>query len=356
MVLKKQHRRGAMAVLIAITLPVLLALAAFAIQFAYIDLGRVELRVATDAAAEAAARELSESGDVNAARAAGKAAALRNMVGGEPAVLEDSDIVFGAVSQSNGSEKFTFDETAPVPSGVRVNMQLQRNHLFRVLGRDTFSVSSSAMAGQIDRDVALVLDRSGSMVYVNDDGTSTGWVNGTPAPPNSRWAKVEMAAAAFLNTLQNDTPMAEKVSLITYSNNATLDDDLTFDYSTINSTIEYISDNYQDGATNIADGILKGQYSLLDPTFGRQWAAKTIVVMTDGIHNTGTITPVQAAQTAASYGITIHTITYGDGADQAAMQAVATAGGGKHWHAPNSGILKQVFNEIAANLPTMLME
>ena len=67
-----QNRRGAMSVLIAVTLPVLLAMAAFAIQFAYIDLGRVELRVATDAAAEAAARELSESGDVVAARAAAK--------------------------------------------------------------------------------------------------------------------------------------------------------------------------------------------------------------------------------------------------------------------------------------------
>ncbi len=351
-----QKRRGAMAVLIAITLPVLLALAAFAIQFAYIDLGRIELRIATDAAAEAAARELSESGDVNAARAAGKAAALRNTVSGQPAVLADDDLVFGKVSQSEGSEKFVLDETAAIPNGVRVNLQLKRNHLFRVLGRDTFAISNSAMAGQLDRDIALVLDRSGSMVYVNDDGSATGWVNGEPAPPNSRWVKVEMASAAFLNTLDKDTPMAEKVSLITYSSSATTDEDLTFDYSSINSTIEFISDNYQDGATNVSDGILKGQISLFDSTFGRPWAAKTIVVMTDGIHNTGTITPVQAAETAANLGITIHTITYGDNADQTAMQAVAAAGGGEHWHAPNSGILKAVFKEIAANLPTMLME
>jgi hypothetical protein len=38
------------------------------------------------------------------------------------------------------------------------------------------------------------------------------------------------------------------------------------------------------------------------------------------------------------------------------MQEVAAIGGGKHWHAPNGAMLKKVFQEIAANLPTMLME
>ena len=73
-----------------------------------------------------------------------------------------------------------------------------------------FTVSSSSVAGQINRDIAVVLDRSGSMVYVNDDGSATGWTNGEPAPPNSRWVKVAQASAAFLNTLVTDTPMDEK--------------------------------------------------------------------------------------------------------------------------------------------------
>ena len=345
-----------MAVMIAVTLPVLLALAAFSIQFAYIDLGRVELRVATDAAAEAAARVLSETGDEAKALAAAKAAALRNKVAGVPAVLDDADVDFGYVTQSNPDEKFTFDANAPNSNAVRVSLELERSHLFQVLGRDLFTVSNSSVAGQIDRDVALVLDRSGSMVYTNDDGTPSGWVNGQPTPPNSRWVKVAAAASEFLSVLQNDTPMKEKVSLVTYNQAAYIDEDLTFTYSDINDTIDYYSVNFVDGATNIADGILKGQQSLLDTTTGRQWAAKSIVIMTDGNHNTGTITPLQAAQTAASQGITIHTITYGNQANQAAMQEVAAAGGGQHWHAPNSGALKQVFKEIAANLPTMLME
>ena len=80
------------------------------------------------------------------------------------------------------------------------------------------------------------------------------------------------------------------------------------------------------------------------------------MVLTDGIHNTGNITPVEAAQTAANYGVTVHTITFGNNADQTTMAAVAAAGNGRHWHAPNNTQLTTVFNEIANNSPTILIK
>ena len=64
----------------------------------------------------------------------------------------------------------------------------------------------------------------------------------------------------------------------------------------------------------------------------------------------------EAAAVAADQGVVIHTITYGADADQALMQEVAQMGGGQHWHAPDSTQLTQVFDDIADNLPTMLME
>jgi Mg-chelatase subunit ChlD len=150
--------------------------------------------------------------------------------------------------------------------------------------------------------------------------------------------------------------MEEKVSLVTYADTALVDDNLTFTYTNLIASIDAYSQSYDGGSTNIADGILKGRQTLMDSTYGRSWASKTIVVMTDGNHNAGSISPVQAAQDAATLGIIVHTITYGNDADQAAMQAVANAGGGEHWHAPNGAALNDVFREIAANLPTMLME
>ena len=355
MLLFKYRRRGAIAPFVALCLPVLLTLIAFAIQLSYRDLSRSELRTAVDAAAEAGARKLSDTGSTTEALAAAKAAALRNTVGGQGVVLADADVVFGHVSRINELSRFDFTPSNLNPTALRVSTQQQRPHVFGILA-DNLDVGTAAVAGQIDRDVALVLDRSGSMVYVQDDGTPTNWTAGEPAPSNSRWVKAASGAAGFLSTLANDTPMAEKVSLVTYNGSAAIEDELTFTYSSLNSSIDAYTQSYEDGSTNIADGIEKGRQSLIDNGFGRSWAAKTIVLMTDGIHNTGVITPQEAATVAAGQGIVIHTITYGDDADQAVMQEVATIGGGQHWHAPNSGQLQQVFQEIADNLPTMLME
>src|SRR5688572_18540768 len=77
-------RQGAMLVLIAVCLPLCIIMAAFAVDVAWMQLARTELRTATDAAARAGAKELSLSQDQNSARRRAKEAALRNTVAGEP--------------------------------------------------------------------------------------------------------------------------------------------------------------------------------------------------------------------------------------------------------------------------------
>ena len=88
----------------------------------------------------------------------------------------------------------------------------------------------------------------------------------------------------------------------------------------------------------------------------RPFAAKTMVVMTDGIHNTG-IDPDDVAELIInSSDIRIHTITFGQSADHQLMQEVAQIGGGKHYHADDAEELILAFQEIANNLPTILIE
>ena len=344
-----------MLTLVAVLLPTLLVLIAFAIQYSYLDLSRVELRTAADAAAEAGARVLGETGSQTQALAAARAAAGRNLVSGEPFQLADADVQFGQVTRFSAADRFQFDSNSTNPNAVRVTAQANRAHIFQVLGAD-FSIRTRAIAGQSDVDIALVLDRSGSMVYVQDDGSPTHWTNGEPAPNNSRWVKLAQAADVFFDTLANEQPSNEFVSLITYNQAALIENELTDRFSDHSDAIDVYTQAYQDGATNIADGIELGRQSLVSGGFARSWAAKAIVLMTDGIHNTGTISPQDAAAVAAGQGIRIHTITYGDDANQTTMQEVATIGGGSHWHAPNSGALKQVFKKVAAHLPTMIME
>src|SRR3954468_13380242 len=90
--MRKDSRHGAMLVLVAVCLPLCIIMAAFAINVAWMQLVRTELRTSTDAAARAGGKELSLSQSVAVARTAAKDAAKRNFVAGGPLLLADSDV------------------------------------------------------------------------------------------------------------------------------------------------------------------------------------------------------------------------------------------------------------------------
>jgi hypothetical protein len=88
----------------------------------------------------------------------------------------------------------------------------------------------------------------------------------------------------------------------------------------------------------------------------RHFAHKTVIVMTDGKHNTGEYPDVAAAAEVLQHDLLIHTITFGAGADQILMQEVAQIGSGRHWHADSTADLQQAYVEIANDLPTVLTQ
>ncbi len=110
------------------------------------------------------------------------------------------------------------------------------------------------------------------------------------------------------------------------------------------------------GSTNIADGIIKGANNLYS-TGRRSFAKPILIVMTDGIHNQAS-TPEAAATTVMTQhpDTVIYTITFGDGADQVAMQQVATIGKGRHLHAANVTQLVDIFEELATNAGVLVIE
>ena len=76
-----------------------------------------------------------------------------------------------------------------------------------------------------------------------------------------------------------------------------------------------------------------------------------MVVFTDGAYTEDD--PVPYAAAAGADGIIVHTITFGSGANQADMQAVAAAGYGQHYHAPDAAALSDVFLQIAGSLAVL---
>jgi Ca-activated chloride channel family protein len=367
-----RHRRGAMLVFIAVCLPLLIIMAAFAIDVAWMQLARTELRTATDAAARAGAKELSLKQNEGAARTKAKAAAARNLVAGKPLVLADADVQVGKSVQV-GTGRFNFTSGGAKPNAVRVQGKRTAGSksgpvdlmFSQVLGVKDFEPIENATSTQLDRDICLVVDRSGSMMWTL---TSDNYPKGTkecdkPHPTQSRWGALATSVDAFLDELSS-TVQDERCALVSYSSNTTecsnkykisqIDSDLVSDYSVIEGKMADISKKPVKGSTAISAGLDDG-IKVLTGAKIRPFAVKTIVLMTDGIHNLGK-EPVESAKNAAKNDITIHTITFSEGADVKRMKAVAAAAGGKHFHATTQAELTNIFREIAATLPVLTTE
>jgi len=323
-------------VLIAIMLIGFMIAVAFSVDIAQMHLSRTELRAATDAASKAAAQELSVTLDINAAIARGQAIAALNTVNGDPLLLAAGDFTFGR-SAELASGKFGFSAGETPMNSVLVNGRRTFGSpsgpvpLFfgNIFGVQFFEPTSTATATYIERDIVLVVDRSGSM-------------------RGQKFRDLVNAIGIFTATLDS-TPVDEQVGLASYNAFATEDVQLTEILTEITSGMAALPVS---GFTSISRGMQAGQ-NIMDASSRADFVERTLIVMTDGRHNRGPEPRTVAAALAAD-GVTIHTITFGRNADLNRMQEVATIGGGRHFHADNGAQLEQIYREIALTLSTMM--
>lgn len=342
---KSQHsRNGAILPLLAVVMVILLIAAVFSIDIAYVHVCRSELRTATDAAARAAIESLGREQSEAAAIDAALAIARQNRVAGVGLELDPSNIVFGT-AQSDLNGVFTFSpgsggigrpvnavrvtgtRTASSPDGP---VRMLFGPLF---GVTEFQPVQSAVAARSDRDVALVLDVSGSM---NNFGRMDGLRN---------------ALQIFLAELESHQQDI-RVSLTVYSTNGQKVVNLTDDLAFINAEFSLINAN---GWTAIGEGLQIGLDSLLNDPQRRIFAQRTVLLMTDGFHNRG-IHPLPVAVECANAGVQVHTVTFSQEANQSLMIQIAEAANGIHLHAVSNEQLEAAFRELARQMRVLLIE
>ena len=335
----QRNRRGAILPLVAVVIVILFVAAAFSIDIAHIHMTRAELRTATDAAARAGAEALGRLQSEEAAIDAAIQAAAMNRVAGKPLTLNRNDIELGRNEFVN-DDSFRFVPGSTPINAIRVvgdrsatSADGSVNLLFaKFFGVTEFQPLQTATAARLDRDIALVLDVSGSMGI------------------EGRFDALKNALSVFLSQLDS-TLEDDRVSLTVYSSQATKLVPLTEDLDLIRTEFAKQSPS---GATAIGSGMQLGLQSLTSDPLRRRLAAKTIILMTDGNHNTG-INPTKIAKRVAKRGAVCHTITFSAGANQTLMKEVANeAGGGIHLHADNDQQLIDAFREIALTLPVLL--
>ena len=333
------RRRGAALVLIVVLMALFLAAAALSVDVAFMHLANAQLKASTDAAATAAVEMIGRTQSAAEARAAAKYIALSNAVSGEGVILVDNDIVLGRGRfLSDGSVNFTAGQTPH--NAARVTGRKERNSLSgavplffaRIFGMNEWDTRQIATAARWERDICLVVDRSNSMNF------------------NNQMPDLRSAVSIFLEVLEDDG-YVDLVALASYNQTARLDQSLTSDLNRIRLAMSLM---IADGQTNIGGGISTGQAALRS-IYARPYTEKTMIVLTDGNHNTG-YNPILAAQDAARYGIVVHTITFGPEANQQLMQQIAQITGGTSYHAPDGDSLREIYRRIALTFGTVLTE
>ena len=370
----QSKRDGAIIVLFAILLPVLVLILGFTVDYAYIQRSRNEVRVLSDLAVKAAADTLARTGgDEEAALAAARVVSENNTVAGKNITLNRDDIIFGrSYRQPDGSYQYFAGDTPAnaVQVIARRDASTAEGSISSFFGafynRPTFDVAQQAQATFRDVEIMLVLDRSGSMksnLVVSTNTMTTAERRCLIPSPTSRWIALDSAIDVFIKELRA-TPVRERIGMVTFSENSnrgcngenvsiervTLETPLNKNLHLVTLEMNRLKQEIWFGGTNITAGLQEARLHFAEQ--GEENVEKVIICLTDGIHNADAVAfeqPSEEATTCRDEGITVHTITFSDEANQAEMILTAQNGGGSHFHAPDQESLEQIFRDLAGS-------
>lgn len=215
--------------------------------------------------------------------------------------------------------------------------------LIAALARPQF-VEQNIRINQEGIDIALVLDVSSSMLSVDIEPT-----------------RLEAAKETLDNFIQKR--VNDRLALIIYAGTAYTRIPLTLDKNIISESLKDVDINSvnQDG-TAIGMGIS----TALNRLKKSDAESKIIVLLTDGVNNTGAIDPQTAATLARDMGIKIYTIgvgtdetvipvqffgqtryqRYEGGLDEKLLKEIADTTGAKYYRAAEKKVLSDIFKEI----------
>lgn len=178
----------------------------------------------------------------------------------------------------------------------------------------------------IETDLAIALDNSGSM-------------NGPGTTDPEKFEAAKNGSIALVNSIDAN----DQGALVAFNNTANLRVPLTDDKAALNDSIELIQAN---GETNIRDAIETAHTELVNGSAARGDATKVLVLLSDGTPTVGG-NPVPAADAAKDDGVRIITIAYGNDADTALLEQIATEGDA---YEADQADVEQIFAEITQEI------
>lgn len=193
-------------------------------------------------------------------------------------------------------------------------------------------------------DIAMVLDISGSMLAED-------------FKPN----RLEAAKDVIDNFVEGRT--SDRIGLVVFAREAFTQCPLTIDYNVLRNLLLDIRSGMIEDGTAIGNAIANGINRLKDSDA----KSKIIILVTDGINNSGEVDPISAAEMAKAFDIRIYTIGVGTRGeapypvqtpfgtryqmvpveiDEALLQKISGLTDGQYFRATNNQALAEIYKKI----------
>lgn len=140
-------------------------------------------------------------------------------------------------------------------------------------------------------DIVIALDVSGSMLALD-------------FLPQNRLGAAVKVAKDFVSGRPND-----RFSLVAFSEYAVTASPLTYDHAAVMNALDHLEVNMEASGTAVGMGLAKAVARLK----GSRAKSRIVILVTDGVSNTGEIDPISAAKMASALGIKVYPIGVGSG-------------------------------------------
>ncbi len=198
-------------------------------------------------------------------------------------------------------------------------------------------------------DIILCLDTSGSMQALDFK------LDGKPV---SRLTAVKKVVSEFIQKRETD-----RIGLVVFGEEAFTQSPLTVDKGLLLGLIDKMEVGMAGDRTDIGSAIAIGGKRLKD----LKAKSKILILLTDGVHNAGNLTPEQAAEAVHALGIRVYAIAVGGEGlapfkvktpfgtriiqqrvelDEKTLKKVAKTGGGRYFKAADTKQLDEIYDMI----------
>ncbi len=193
-------------------------------------------------------------------------------------------------------------------------------------------IDKSNPLNRFGKDIVLVIDASGSMNasgFDVEDEFSQG-------ERLSRFSLTKIVAKKFILSRESDN-----VGIVLYGDFAFIASPITYEKEIVVDMLSYLSEGMAGQNTAIGEGISMGVRAFKHS----QAKNKVMILLSDGEHNSGSISPKDALVLAKNVGIKIYTIAIGE-ADSSLMQKIAKESGGVYYSAVSAKELQNIYTAI----------